>query len=104
MGLQMISLLKKAESKNMIDFSAEPPVIFASGGAWKGTPYMLDAMTETIRNVYPEIICTHGLFDPVMAGVIKFIFDKTGENIVSGQYQEHLKKEFKDYLFKFDEF
>ena len=104
MGLQMISVLKKAECKNMTDITAESPVIYASGGAWKGTPYMLEAMRETIRGAYPDAVCTHGLFDPVMGGVIKFIFDRTGKDTVSIEDEEHLKKEFGDYLFKFDEF
>ncbi|MCL2774452.1 MAG: hypothetical protein FWD71_14060 [Oscillospiraceae bacterium] len=104
MGLQMISVLKRAESKKMINDGTKNPVIYASGGAWKGTPYMLEAMTETICGVYRGAICAHGLFDPVMGGVIKFIFDKTEEYTISAQYEEHLKIEFKDYLFKFDDF
>ncbi|MCL1857642.1 MAG: hypothetical protein FWF92_00195 [Oscillospiraceae bacterium] len=102
MGLQVISVLKKAESENMTDIAEENPVIYASGGAWKGTPYMLETMAETISGVYPGIICRHGLFDPVMSGVVKFIFDKTGKYKISGKDQKRLEKEFKDYLFKFN--
>jgi len=104
MGLQMVSVIKRAEDKNMIDTASESPVVYASGGAWKGTPYMLETMAETVHNAYPDAICTHGLFDPVMGGVIKFIFDKTGRYAISEQHKEHLKKEFREYLFEFDKF
>lgn len=105
MALQMISVLKRAENENLIDIAEENPIIYASGGVWKGTPYMLEVMTEKIREVYPGAICTHGLFDPVMGGVIKFIFDKIYEiDKIDKIDEEHLKKEFKDYLFKFNEF
>jgi len=104
MGLQMISALKRAENKNMTD-NTGPLEIYASGGAWKGTPYMLESMDQTIREVYPHAVCKHGFFDPVMSGVIKFIFDQTGRQILSNQSViNHLKKEFNDYLFKFNEF
>jgi glucosamine kinase len=103
MGLQMISILQRAENKNMIG-NTKPIAIYASGGAWKGTPYMLETMNKTIRAVYPDAVCTHGLFDPVMAGVIKFIFDKTGSQAIPERIVEHLKKEFKSYLFEFDKF
>ena len=101
MGLQMISILQRAENKKILE---SPLIIYASGGAWKGTPYMLEAMAETIRGVYPGAVCKHGLFDPVVAGAVKFIFDETGEYKISDQYKEHLKKEFKDYLVKFNEY
>ena len=99
MGLQMIAALKAAERRSMLD-PGEAPIIYASGGAWKGTPYMFEAMETTIRGVYPGAVCRRGIFDPVMSGVIKFIFDKTGRNTVSDDYMEQLKKEFKDYEVK----
>ena len=102
MGLQMLSVLDKADSKNMSD--GKNFEIFASGGAWKGSPYMLETMAQIIHYVYPDAICKHGLFDPVMGGVVKFIFDKTGRQIISEEIVEHLKKEFKSYLFEFDKF
>ena len=101
MGLQMISVLKQADISPALD----DITIYASGGAWKGTPYMLEVMTETIHRVYPDIICTHGLFDPVMGGVIKFIFDKNNNaesRGISKSDEEHLKKEFGSHLFKFN--
>ena len=99
MGLQMIAALKKAEHKNLLE-PGEDPVIYASGGAWKGTPYMFEAMETTIRGVYPGAVCRRGMFDPVMSGVVKFIFDNTGKNTVSSDYMERLKKEFKEYEVK----
>ena len=102
MALQMIALLKRAESGHLIDTAKEAPTIYASGGAWKGTPYMFEAMEKTMRGVYPSANCAHGLFDPVVGGVVKFIFDKTGECAVSGECEKHMKKEFKDYMFNFD--
>jgi N-acetylglucosamine kinase-like BadF-type ATPase len=102
MGLQMIAAIKRAESQKMIDAKKDPPIVYASGGAWKGTPHMLLAMEETILSEYPGAICKHGLFDPVIAGVIQFIFEKTQKREISKQTQNHLEKEFEDYLFKFD--
>ena len=101
MGRQMISAVKRAQSKNILGQN-ESPVIYASGGAWKGTPYMLEIMNETICGIYPGASCKHGLFDPVICGVVKFIFDKTGKKEIFEEDREHLKREFKDYLFKFD--
>ena len=102
MGLQMIAAIKRAEAEKLIDAKKEPLFIYASGGAWKGTPHMLLAMEETILGEYPGAICKHGLFDPVIAGVIQFIFEKTKKREICEQTQRHLKKEFEDYLFKFD--
>jgi len=99
MGLQMIAALKCAERKSILD-PGEAPIVYASGGAWKGTPYMFEAMETTIRGVYPGAVCRRGMFDPVMSGVIKYIFDKTGKNTVSNECMEHLKKEFKEYEVK----
>ena len=95
MGLQMISAIKKAEAENII-LTGEPVIIYASGGVWKGTLYMLESMAGVIRGTYPDAVCKNGLFDPVMAGMIKFIFDKNGT--ITNNQLEHLKKEFKDYL------
>jgi len=95
MGLQMAAALKKAGIG-----AGEAPVIYASGGAWKGTPYMMEAMRETICGAYPGAVCRHGMFDPVMAGVIRHIFDKTGEHTVPKRDEMRLKKEFRDYEVK----
>jgi len=100
MGLQMIGAIKKAEEAKLIDTRVEPPTIYASGGAWKGTPYMLEAMDIAIKNAYPGAVCRYGLFDPVIAGVIEFVFDQTKKREISGQMLEHLKSEFENYLFK----
>ena len=103
MGLQMIAAIKRAEGAGLIDAKKESPIIYASGGAWKGTPYMLEAMAETLEYAYPGAICKNGLFDPVIAGVISFIFEKTKKCEISEQILEHLKKEFDSYLFKYSE-
>jgi N-acetylglucosamine kinase-like BadF-type ATPase len=100
MGLQMISAIKRAKAKNILA-EHENPVIYASGGAWKGTPYMLEVMDETIRGEYPGAVCQNGLFDPVIGGAVKFIFDRTGKREISNAEKEYLKKEFGNYLFKF---
>lgn len=96
MGLQMVSVLKRAEKKKIFDSAKETPVIYASGGAWKGSGYMLEAMRETVQKNYADAICLHGLFDPVISGVIQFIFDKINKN--PKEYKDHLKKEFSEYL------
>ncbi|MCL2816280.1 MAG: hypothetical protein FWD23_16930 [Oscillospiraceae bacterium] len=102
MGLQMISAVKKAEAAGLIDTKKEPPAIYASGGAWKGTPYMFETMAKTVQNEYPKALCANGLFDPVIAGVISFIFEKTKKREISENTLNHLKKEFENYLFKYE--
>lgn len=102
MGLQMISAVKKAEQTGLIDTTKEPPVIYASGGAWKGTPYMFEVMAKTVRSAYPGAVCAYGLFDPVISGVISFIFGKTKKREISEDTRNHLKKEFENYLFKYN--
>ncbi len=94
MSLQVLTVIKQNGGK-----WAGP--IVCSGGAWKGSKRMFDAFSENIKRIYPNTDIIYPTFEPVVGCVILRMCD-TGENFIEkfNTYEEKLKVNFKDFLYK----
>jgi len=87
MALQTITAMRRAEKW-------EGPVI-TMGGAWKGSPVMLEAFSEEVRNAYPEVEIIRPVYDPVVGCVV---LRGRREGMTMPELREQLQSKFQPYL------
>ena len=66
--------------------------VTVSGGAWKIHPLLWQSYRTRLLAEYPQLHVTAPAFDPVMAGVIRYVLDTAGT--VTSEIMAQLKAEF----------
>jgi len=90
MAFQAISLAKRLSISNGI------PIVI-SGGAWKGCKVMFDNFCSTLKREYPQASIHVPLFEPVMGGIIRNIYE-TGKMLDTKMLAE-LQERFSQFIY-----
>lgn len=88
MALQAITAMRR------VDGQWEGPVV-TMGGAWKGSPVMLEAFAEEVKDTYPEAEIIRPVYDPVVGCVV---IRCLGEGMTMTQIRRRLHGKFDSYL------